>query len=242
VKQCVILATPCLNHAVALEFLRSAVATTHLLSNRFLADGDFGFSWQQRAGDCFVAKVRSKLVGEFLDNPHATDLFFIDDDLGWPPEKVLEFLDRPEPILAGAYPKRSDTLDWPVSLLSDAATGELIEDQGLIAADLAATGFMRIKRAVLEALYPLGPVFREREADGVERQWRAVFNSGPADDGQWWGEDYHFCNLARANGFDIWVDPSIEFHHRGQKRYTGTLAQSLDQFRARARQAARSAA
>lgn len=230
-QQIAVFATPSLGHAVCLEYLTSALQTNGLMWAQ-----QRPHAWTQLAGDCFIAKVRSKMVDEFLVGA-GTDLFFIDDDLGWPPGKVLEFLDRPEPIVAGVYPKRMDTRDWPVALGADAETGELIEHDGLIRAVHAPTGFMRIKRDVLAHLVELSPTFRDAEKDGVIKEYRAVFNAGPGADGWWWGEDYHFCNLASANGYEIWVDPNIEFSHRGDKRYTGTLADGLDTFRARARAA-----
>lgn len=228
----VVFATPCLSHAVSLEFLKSALETDQLMATRMCRR-----SWSQRAGDCFVAKVRSKMVAEFLEIKKATDLFFIDDDIGWPAKKVWEFIERDEPILAGVYPKRSEDLDWPCSLAMNEHTGELIENDGLFRGALAPAGFMRIKRHVLEDLYERSPPFRDVEAGGLTKEYRAVFNSGPAADGWWWGEDYHFCNFANEHGYEIWIDPNIAFHHRGQKRYSGTLAGSLDQFRARALEA-----
>jgi hypothetical protein len=34
-------------------------------------------------------------------------------------------------------------------------------------------------------------------------------------DGEFWGEDYVFCRRVREAGFDIYVDPLIEFDHAG---------------------------
>ena len=48
-----------------------------------------------------------------MQNHEADSLFFLDDDIGWPPEKVLAFLERDEPILFGVYPKKQETEDWP---------------------------------------------------------------------------------------------------------------------------------
>lgn len=186
-----------------------------------------------RGGDCFIAKVRNKLVKEFLDGP-GTDLFFLDDDLGWPAAKVMEFLARPEPILAGVYPKKMEELDWPVALDADGDTGELITDKGLYRAGFAPTGFMRIKRHVIEELVKFVPTFKDIEMEGKTGEFPYLFQAGLDADGWFCGEDVAFCRRARLHGFDVWVDPDIEFRHRGGRVWIGTLADHLDTFQQRA--------
>jgi hypothetical protein len=111
-------------------------------------------------GDPYLAKVRNRLVGTFLSEyPKATDLFFLDDDIGWPPEKIIEFLNRPEDIVCGVYPKKQDAPEFPVTLELD--NGQMIQKDGLFLAHLAPTGFMRIKRHVLEKLAARSQKYQE---------------------------------------------------------------------------------
>lgn len=228
--------TPSLDHRVTLDYLRSWTQSLSLLHARGISSGCINIG-----GDCFVAKVRNKIVGAFLETD-GTDLFFLDDDLGWPAHKVIEFLDRPEPIIAGVYPKKTDGVDWPVALDADATTGQLIENNGLYRANgIVGTGFMRIKRVVLETLWEKAAPFRDVNIGGTG-EYRAVFQSGVDADGWWCGEDVNFCREAAAAGFDIWVDPDIEFQHRGGKTWKGTLADHLDTFRLKAAQLKRTAA
>jgi len=226
----VIFATPSLDHKVTVDFLRSALATDAACEKAGFTRG-----WAQRCGDPFIAKARSKMVAEFLDTPEATDLFFLDDDLGWPAHKVIEFLNRPEDVICGVYPKKQDKPDWPVSLAAHADTRKLVERDGLIMATHVPTGFLRIKRHVLEDLYYKAPVFRDVEINGDRVKYHAVFNSGPGADEWWWGEDYAFSNALTAAGYEMWVDPDIAFKHRGSKTWTGTLIDGVSTFRDRAR-------
>lgn len=226
---CVIFATPSLSHTVTLDFLRSWTNTVWALKDAGIAHGRI-----DRGGDCFIDKVRNKLVQEFLDGP-GTDLFFLDDDLGWPAEAVMRFIARPEPILAGVYPKKADDPDWPVALDADAATGELITDQGLYLASFAGCGFLRIKREVLETLVKLVPPFKDPELNGKTGTYPMLFETGIDDRGWYQGEDVSFFRLARAHGFPLWVDPDIAFRHRGGKTWSGTLIDHLETFRAKAK-------
>lgn len=215
--------TPSLNHQVTLEYLMSALATQKLL-----LEAGVVHTWANRPGDPFIAKARSSEACDFLATD-ATDLFFLDDDIGWPAEKVLEFIQSDAPVIAGVYPHKMEEVSWPCSL--EAVDGELVRrEDGLYGAVLAPTGFMRIKRWVLERLYEKAPPYREIEASGKTFERRAIFNSGPAADGQWWGEDYDFCNSCRLNGIDIWIDAGIGFFHRGNKRWAGRMAESITVF------------
>src|ERR1700721_1686822 len=228
-SQMVIFATPSLSHSVSLDFKRAWARTIWLLKDNGIPHG-----YIDRGGDCFVAKARNKLVQQFLDGD-GTDFFSLDDDIGWEPEKVVEFCLRPEPILEGIYPKKSDSLDWPVGLESDVETGELITDQGLFRAGFASAGFMRIKREVLESLAANAARFKDIEMDGEVADYPLIFNAGLNADGWWCGEDVAFCRYARAMGFETWVDPNIEFKHRGGKTWSGKLSDHLETFRQKAK-------
>ena len=227
VKPFVQFSTPCLTHQVSLEYLMSALRTQKLLT-----DHRIRHEFSNRAGDPFIAKARSSAAAEFLKNPLLTDLFFLDDDIGWPDYKVLEFINRPEPVVAGVYPHKQEALSWPCSLEADGDS--LVERNGLYRAVLAPTGFMRIKRWVLEKLYQDAPPYRETEADGKTHERRAIFLEGPGADGNWWGEDYSFCNSCRANGIDVWIDPDMPFYHRGTKRWCANMKESLEVFKQKA--------
>lgn len=227
--QLVIFSTPSLSGSVTMDYLKSWTNTAWMLKDLAIPHGR-----SDRSGDCFVDKVRCKLVQDFLDGP-GTDLFFLDDDLGWPAAKVVEFIRRPEPILAGVYPKKMDNLDFPVALEANVDTGELITDQGLYLAQFCGGGFLRIKREVLEKLAPLVERFKDIEMDGGFKDYPLLFDSGRDSDGWWCGEDVSFFRLARANGYPLWIDPAIEFKHKGQKAWKGNLSEHLDSLRKKAK-------
>ncbi len=224
----VIFATPSFTYAVSLEYLRSFTETQWALGQSGIQSGMI-----TRGGDCFIAKVRNKIVTEFLDGfPDATDLFFLDDDIGWPALKVVEFLSRPEDVICGIYPKKSDDADFPVEL--SVVDGALVDRDGLVKANAAGAGFMRIKRHVLETLAASAHKFKDLELGGDVREFYGIFETGIGPNGWWWGEDYAFCQKWIGAGGEIWVDPAIEFSHRGQKKWTASLSDHMQTFRDRA--------
>jgi len=229
-QQVVYFATPSLSHTVTLDYLKSWTETVWLLKAAGVEHGRI-----DRGGDCFIDRVRNKIVQEFLDGP-GTDLFFLDDDLGWEPGKVIEFIRRPESLLAGVYPKKSDDADWPVMLEADTETGQLVKDQGLYLASFSGCGFLRIKREVLETLAPLVPVFKDIEIGGRHGEYPRLFKTDVDERGWYEGEDVGFFRLARQHGFPLWIDPEIQFSHRGAKTWRGKLSDNLSTFQDRARE------
>ena len=110
-----------------------------------------GFAYEIviEAGNCHVDDTRNSAVREFLKSD-CTDLFFIDADVSFDPEAVVRFLRLPHDIVAGVYPKKQDEEDFPVRVADGI---ELWADSsGLVEVEGAPTGFMRIKRKVLETL------------------------------------------------------------------------------------------
>lgn len=224
----VVFATPSLTHSVSMEFMRSSMQTDWLLA----ANG-YQRTYINHCGDQFIAKARNKLMNDFLvHHPDADSLFFLDDDLGWPAEKVLEFLERDEDILCGVYPKKSEDEDWPVVVWGD--DGNLVERNGLIRLVRGPTGFMRIKRRVIEEMVKHAPPFLDIDKKGEAVSTPGWFAAGVAPDGWFWTEDYIFCQNAAGCGFEIWADPDIDFEHRGSRVWKGNLKSALPTFKERA--------
>lgn len=224
----VVFSTPSLSKGVCVEYLQSALATQHAVYQ-----AGFDQVWRVQGGDPYLAKVRNRLASEFLDRfPDATDLFFLDDDMGWPPDAVLRVLNRPEPVIVGAYPKKQERTEFPIQMLLDEA-GDFIEKDGLYRVYLAPTGFMRIKREVIEKLAAQSGQFMDPDAEGNDVRCWDIFRMGymgSADDparGMWWGEDYHFSARCYQAGIEIWCDPDILFTHRGGKIWAANFVDSL---------------
>ncbi len=229
---------PSLSGKVTLGFLRSWTKTFSLLQSRGI-----NASTIQVPGDPFIAKARNRIVTDFLLEFQGFDsLFFIDDDIDWPAEKVIEFLERPEGIVAGVYPQKREGVDFPMALAVDMDKGELIEKDGLFKAIRIPGGFVRIKRWVLERLAePPTRMFLDTDLDGGHRQFFGIFEEGigmqedPNMPPHWWGEDYILSRKCEVLGIDIWIDPFITFGHVGGRRWEDAVGDHMDHYRNKAR-------
>ena len=180
--------------------------------------------------NCAVLPVaRNTLVSMFM-NTDGTDLFFIDSDIGFDPEGVIKILKREEKIVAGIYPLKRDECSFPVQIKTKDGipVGREGKDQSdyLIEADYLPTGFMRIKRCVIESMQKAYPELKyEGVPDEISESGKIggydFFNMGIEQGKRWATEDYAFCERWTAIGGQLWVYPNLEFEHVGKKAFKG---------------------
>jgi hypothetical protein len=233
--------TPSRGFWVSREFHRSSLNTQALLASRGVPHGFVDIS-----GDMYPDKVRSKLATIFLEDfSDAENLFFLDDDVGWPAEAVLRFLERDEDLIAGVYPKKpsgsiavaasalppkwaANVLEFPVELWRDADGGYEERDGLLRARRVVPAGFLRVRRAALERYASVyDETFTDIMPDGSRRRFRWLFDHGLSEDGEYLGEDVAFAARWIGLGLGAWVDPSIEFTHRGSHAWRARLSDHL---------------
>lgn len=170
--------------------------------------------------------ARASLVEMFMQ-AEGTDLFFIDADVGFNPNAVLKVLDRPEGVVCGVYPLKRDVGDYPVRMkLED---GYFTGYDGLLEAELMPTGFMRIKRRVIELMqkeYPDLKFNASHAKTGITEAYD-LFGRGTSKDKIWTTEDYAFCHRWTSIGGHLFVYPDIDFIHVGRKKYTGNFYKSI---------------
>lgn len=189
------------------------------------------------AEDCHVDDSRNLIIREFLKS-ECTDLIFIDSDMGWRSQDIIKLITSPGDIVAGVYRHKNDEETYPYH------PGEGIREaneNGLFEMPKAATGFMRIRRPVLEALfdeeYKKGRFsWPKAEKPGedkpvcriVERAF--TFELGlnlPETDSTYHSGDYVLCLKARNLGFSVFIDVEMPFDHVGTKIWSGHFGNYL---------------
>lgn len=115
------------------------------------------YEYMELSGDSYVHRARNSMCMNFLADPYATDLFFIDSDMAWDPQAFINIIFRPEPVIGGTYPVKNKWELWTSKpLVADPDTDPhfmghpLPDGSALIEAHQLAGGFLRVKRSVLE--------------------------------------------------------------------------------------------
>jgi predicted O-methyltransferase YrrM len=234
----VMIATP-VGVAPCCDYTRSLAATVETLSR-----ADIRMEINLLHGHCHVDDARNLLIREFLQS-ECTDLFFIDADMGWQGNYVSRLLRLEGDIVAGVYCHKSDEGTFPFHPGGDVEPNE----HGLYQMPKVATGFMRIRRHVLEALYR-----RENERGRLSRKGDELGNDLQSISGQnflpvarivergfpkelgleaeagndlYTSGDYVLSLKARQLGFKLFIDPDMEFSHSGEKVWRGHFGNAV---------------
>jgi hypothetical protein len=212
-----------------------------------------GVGYATIANESLVTRARNELVHAFLQNTSATHMMFIDADIKFDPKSVIRMLMADEDVVVGAYPLK--TLNWD-SVIASARTSELTAKDapkeasmyvinvhkpdsemvgkqvdvqivnGLLEVYDAGTGFMLMKRHVLEKMienYPDTMYYSDKDlTEDVEKRKRyALFDTMIDDDKRYLSEDYTFCRRWQALDGKIYLDVNTHLSHIGTYTFVG---------------------
>lgn len=238
----VFLATPCYGGQCTSQYLFSMFYLSQAMTEVNLKH-ILGTS----SNESLVTRARNRLLRSFLDT-ECTHLFFIDSDISFKPLDVIRLLLHDQPVVCGAYPMKGVHLESLVGQTienveqakravsnyvinfvksdqdkfaeSEGKPFEIKTNNGLVEIMDAGTGFMCIKREVIEKIIEAHPeIAYTSEEDN--REWYAVFDC-IIDGGRYLSEDYTFCRRWQKLGGNIWLDPDIVLDHVGTYTYPGS--------------------
>jgi len=230
--------TPCFGGMVTTGYMMSMLGLM-----QYAEKAGFSVSINLLGRDSLVTRARNTIVAEFLES-NATHLMFIDADLTFEPQLVHRMLAFDEDVVAGMYPAKAYLWDPPARLrekepLQTAMlqyVGKFcqppeLERRGPFATGVyCATGFMLMKRNVIERLIEANPD-RAYSSDHVyvagkaKRQYHALFECMiDPDTKEYLSEDFGFCRLWRALGGKIWLDVEGALTHTGPYDFAGDPA------------------
>jgi hypothetical protein len=215
-EQQVFLATPSLEGKVCQAYVASLAASIALLK-----DAGIGVTYCLQAGNCHVDDSRNGLVREFMLSD-CTDLIFLDADIGWRPQDLLTLCEHDVPIVGGVYPKKTDEIEFPVHVIP--GTVLQANDAGLVEVYSLPTGFLRIKRDVIDTLYQTHGQRRFRGQGQSENDPPfVILFERTYENGHRWSGDYAFCRKWAETGGKLFCDPRFYFIHAGSKEWSGCL-------------------
>jgi hypothetical protein len=185
------------------------------------------FSIDTMVNESLITRGRNNLVAKMMENKDSTHLMFIDADIGFQPEHIFQLLLHDQDLVGGMYPKKSLPIDYVVNIDPKhvGANGEIQVTNNLIPLTRLGTGFMMIKRAVLEKMFAAYPDTKYTGNIGLDKKYDpfmfALFDTMITKDLEYNSEDWTFCDRWRAIGGEIWGDISIKLDHTGHFRYPG---------------------
>jgi hypothetical protein len=252
----VVVSTPCYGGLMTHVYVTSLLKLMAVLPR--LVDGGIRLGLSTAAHDSLVPRSRNALVKAFLDFPGATHLFFVDADIGFEPEAVQRMLAFDQDVVAGMYPVKVIDWDRVGTAAAQARTGTVAvapeelrqaglhfvgvpllpgepgfeERDGFVTARYTGTGFMLIKRQVLERMmtgYPetqyctMQTYPAPATGPGAGAPYHNLFDCMVHPETRMYlSEDYTFCHRFRALGGQIWLDMRSKLRHVGAMEFEGT--------------------
>lgn len=207
------------------------------------------FQYAYMMNESLITRARNSLAYDFLASG-CTHLMFIDADIGFNPSDILHMINANKDIICGIYPKKE--IDWVqvhkavnagvtpqelskhtgafvVNLVDDAPRAEGKSNEPIQIAN-GGTGFMLIQRKVFEALLGKVPTYNndmflavdtERKQKVINEFFATSIDAGSGN--RLLSEDYHFCKIAREQGFTVWAAPWANLVHCGAYNFSGQL-------------------
>lgn len=192
----------------------SLVATTRFLAER----GQFGGFSQMSYPD--LEDLRAMFLTIFLDKIDASHILFVDADMYFEPQLVLDMIDFDKPLVGCLYPKRTLPISWVGSKLA----GEQHMEKGFLKVERIGFGITLISRGCVQAMIDSGHTEIDEDLDahtagkmlksqGITRMIRAFDKIRLP--GRRLSEDFSFCERHRRAGGDVWAAVDHKVTHIG---------------------------
>lgn len=200
--------------------------------------------WSQLMNESLIPRARNELARLCLEYDFDY-LMFVDADISFGGDAVWRLMQADKDVVCGIYPKKEIAWDRIEEAAKAGKTdlkkysgafvfntvGEeqvLTDEQGLIEIRHGGTGFMLIKRSVLEALKEHTPTYRIGTYKTVGGEYvhpltHEFFATSIDETGALLSEDYYFCDLWRKHGGRVYADPFIKLDHVGTNVFSGDL-------------------
>lgn len=159
-----------------------------------------------------ISLGRNIMVKRAMADPNWTHLMFIDADIEWDPRCVHSMLADDKPIIGGFYPKKG----LPIDMASSPMLNDEDADAPVYETDYVATGFMMIKREVIEGMiefYPDRKFFYQGDDEYYDLFAPYIDTESP--NRLYLTEDFAFCKLARKAGFKAYMSKRFTLEHHG---------------------------
>ena len=248
----IFIATPCYGGQLGEPYFRSMMRLA-ILFNKY----NIQYTVSTLANESLVTRGRNTLTSFFMENKAATHLFFIDADIEFNPEDILRMVAYDKPIVVGAYPKKAinwnsiisasrnpdlnedeNTIEGHSSnyvvnfdFVSDKdgnKTPQVQIEDNLVKLKDAGTGFMCIKKEVIQQMFDKHPEYKYVNDINVDNKFEpfmyALFDTMiDPESRRYLSEDYMFCRTWQNMGGTVYLDPRTALNHVGHYTFRGNI-------------------
>lgn len=173
-----------------------------------------------------IAELRNMFLSIWYDKVGTSHILFIDHDMSFRPELVMDMLAFDKPVVGTLYAKKT----FPIQCVGSALEGEQIMEGGFIKLEGVGFGVTLIRRDCIDAMIAKFPEIIDTQLErhtagqmlkdqGLSRLIRA-FDPILSEERRL-SEDFSFCKRHRDSGGDVWAATHHEVIHIGQYGFKG---------------------
>jgi hypothetical protein len=184
-----------------------------------------GLNWSldTMVNESLVTRARNNLMAKMMTNQSATHFMFIDADIRFQPESILQMMACDKDVIGGLYPKKALPVNYVINLKRETKV------QGdIFTVDTMGTGFLLFKRHVYEQLCAAHPETKYVDDVGLGKQYEptmySIFDVAIDEKGHYLSEDWLFCRRWSALGGEIWAHGKVLLNHIGHYEFVGDLS------------------
>jgi hypothetical protein len=188
-----------------------------------------GLNWSldTMVNESLVTRARNNLMAKMMTNQSATHFMFIDADIRFQPESILQMMACDKDVIGGLYPKKALPVNYVINLKRETKV------QGdIFTVDTMGTGFLLFKKHVYEKLCAAHPETKYVDDVGLGKQFEptmySIFDVAIDEKGHYLSEDWLFCRRWSALGGEIWAHGKVLLNHIGHYEFVGDLSKMPD--------------
>ena len=219
------IATPCYNAQVTSKYTESLINTCNFLNKHNIKHT------VKFINNHIVTKARNMLAHNFMNSElKFTHMLFIDADIIWKPEDVMNLLEHNLECVIGVYPNKQyyvskNESGKNINILASSQFYQPLQlkenNENLIKVEFAAMGFMMLKKEALRKIENDIQIFNLPKNDMNTDIYENVYNYFDCNvvNSHYLTEDFYFSLLLNTNGGKIYADKRINLLHTGNHDY-----------------------
>ncbi len=226
-KPSIFICVPAYGQIVNSQLLSSCVALTRALDQHGMNGGFGTLSYPD------IEEIRNIFVTLFYDKVQASHLLFLDSDMAFPPELILEMIAFNQPIVGALCPKKK----LPIEFAGRAKQGDARIVNGFMEVNGVGMAITLISREVITAMLQKWPELSDTitiknhaaksilDANGITRML-TPFNKLSIN-GEKFSEDLSFCHRWNQCGGQVWANITHDITHVGLYEYRGNYHEKI---------------
>jgi hypothetical protein len=238
-KPRIFISTPCYDAMMTMQYTISLLKLVTTLSKN-----NIEYMIDFIGNESLIPRARNKSLYNFYKS-NFTHLLFIDSDIEFNPDAVHDLLLFEKDVVCCAYPRKdfnwkrfaysmkveSDSkesfdsrgLDFTYNAMTK--EGKVIQDGNFIQVRHASTGFMMIRREIIEKLYSKHDelMIKSDDMSSKDNMYCGLFCCMIKNQ-QYLSEDYSFCERVIDLGGSVWINVKHNLNHVGKYVFKSDLA------------------